>query len=137
VLSHTFNVYNLYKTHNLWWKTRRRPPPPPNSYCIVNLLVLKTTWWWPTYKSGTFSCVLHSDTMWQIVFLTACICENTHNYIHCITDLTQWGWHPLRITVHIPYYYFAPPNLLGLQYKRIVSEMAESSDIVLVYERAE
>jgi sugar-specific transcriptional regulator TrmB len=30
-------------------------------------------------------CILHSDTIWQIVvYLTACICEYTHNYIHCI-----------------------------------------------------
>jgi hypothetical protein len=30
-------------------------------------------------------------------FLIACICEYTHNYIHCIIDLTQRGWHTLRL----------------------------------------
>ena len=45
----------------------------------------------------TYCSILHSDTIWQIVvFLTACICEYTHNYLHCIIDLTQRGWHTLR-----------------------------------------
>jgi hypothetical protein len=28
--------------------------------------------------------------------LTVCICEYTHNFIHCIIDSTQRGWHTLR-----------------------------------------
>jgi hypothetical protein len=26
------------------------------------------------------------------VFLTACICEYTHNYVHCVIDSTKRGW---------------------------------------------
>jgi hypothetical protein len=29
--------------------------------------------------------------------MTACICDYTHNYIHCIIDLVQRGWHTLRL----------------------------------------
>ena len=51
-------------------------------------------------KSGFCACAITfrtSYTIWQIVvFLTARICEYTHNYIHCIIDLTQGGWHILR-----------------------------------------
>jgi len=39
-------------------------------------------------------CIIHSDAIRQIVvFLTARICEYTHNYLHCtsIIDLTQRG----------------------------------------------
>jgi len=42
--------------------------------------------------------MLHSDTIWQIVFFTACIYEYTHNYLHCIIDLTKRGWHTLRLS---------------------------------------
>ena len=69
---------------------RNKTCPPPNSYCTVTLLVLRTTWWWPIYKAETCSlyitecCILHSDTIWQIVvFLTACICKYTHNTLYC------------------------------------------------------
>ena len=38
-------------------------------------------------SSSHWCCILHSDTIWQIdVFLTACICEYTHNYLQCIIN---------------------------------------------------
>ena len=80
----------------------------PNSYCIVYLLVPRTTWWWPTYKTETCSCIFRSVAYYIVIltnccFLTACICEYTHNYIHCIIDLTQRGWHTLRRDIHISF----------------------------------
>ena len=49
------------------------------------------------------------------MFLTVCICEYTHNYIYCIIDLTQLGWHTLRfkltltwIRVHKKRHYIFP-----------------------------
>jgi hypothetical protein len=70
------------------YDVRRDLIPPPNAYGIVNLPILRTTWWWTTYKAETCSCVLHSDTIWQIVvFLTASICEYTHDiYIVLLTS---------------------------------------------------
>ena len=34
------------------------------------------------------------------MFLAACIREYTHNYLHCIIDLTQQGCHTLRFNSH-------------------------------------
>ena len=51
-------------------------------------------------------CILHSDTIWQVVvFLTACMCKYIH-IIHCISDLTQRGWHSSRAFSH----FFVRPN---------------------------
>ena len=47
------------------------------------------------------------------MFLTACICEYTHNYWHCIIDLTQRGWHTLRLLLTIQIRY-GPTNDNGI-----------------------
>jgi len=52
-------------------------------------------------------------------------------------DKTSDQQRPSRITLHTPYNYFAPPQLLDLQYEQNVSETAESSDNVIVYGIAE
>jgi len=36
-----------------------------------------------------------------VVFLIACICDYTHTHIQCIIDLTQRGWHTLRLKERI------------------------------------
>ena len=35
--------------------------------------------------------------MYICVCVCVCVCEYTPNYIHCIIDLTQRGWHTLRL----------------------------------------
>jgi hypothetical protein len=96
------NVYNLYKHHKIWCKTRSRPPPKP--YGIVNLLVLQTTGWWSTYKAETCSCILYSIAYYVVIPSDNLLCFWLHVYvrvftiyIHCIIDLTQRGWHTLRL----------------------------------------
>ena len=53
--------------------------------------------------------ILHSVAYYIVIppdkllcFWLHVMCEYTHNYIHCIIDLTQRGWHTLRCS--IPYW---------------------------------